>query len=236
MEETIEYLDWDSDFFGLKIGKCIYSKVIDNIDLNTKGFDLIYLFSQIRLSNYINELKDEKCLLNCSLENANVRSNIINPNIVIESFDRDIHSYNKLLSLVYESGAKSRFKIDDKFAENSFKDLYKKWLDNSLNGNLAIDTLVALYDNEIVGFLTYGSKDDITADITLTAVDSSIRGQKVATTLIERFKYIVKEKGYKFASVVTQFTNEPALNLYQKNFFKIKNITYIYHIWNNDTI
>lgn len=229
----VEYLKWDSEFFKEKIGRCNVNTYSDFLKQDRKTFDLVYVFSTERIEELEMMLKDEKCLLSCELEEDIVLEDL---DITIESFNPSKHSYEELLALVYESGIHSRFKIDTNFRSTAFKDLYKKWLDNSLSGEYALDTLVALNEGEIMGFLTFNNTDEETVSITLTAVDSKFRGKKVATGLIQAFKDHARLAGYKKASVVTQFTNEPAMHLYQKNLFKINSITYIYHIWNHDTV
>lgn len=236
MKKGAEYLEWDSEFFGQRIGRAYVNTYKEFTEIDRKDFDLVYVFSSQRIDELDWALKDEKCVLQAELKDKDSIFKNTSMDVNIVSFDPVEHSYEKLLALVYESGFKSRFKVDMNFRETGFKELYKKWLDNSLSGHFAIDTLIALYKGEIMGFLTYNGVDDTTVNITLTAVDPKFRGKKTATILIHEFKKRVQLKGYKYASVITQYSNEPAMYLYQKNLFKINTITYIYHIWNHDTI
>ncbi|MBB1140535.1 GNAT family N-acetyltransferase [Myroides sp. WP-1] len=236
MRKEVEYLEWDSDFFGHRIGRTYIDDYSNFTSLNRDDFDLVYVFSSKPIAELDWALKDEKCVLSCQLEQEEQTNLLISKDVIVESFDSDKHSYDQLLALVYESGVQSRFKKDTNFTSTGFKELYKKWLDNSLSGHFALDTLIAKYKGEVAGFLTFNDSADGTVNITLTAVHSDFRGKKIATILIREFKKRVQMKGYKRAMVVTQFTNEPAMHLYQKNLFNIYSITYIYHIWKHDTI
>ncbi|MDM1527401.1 GNAT family N-acetyltransferase [Myroides odoratimimus] len=234
--QEVEFLEWDSKFFGYKIGKLECSLDFNSEFNCKKDYDLVYLFSPSLIQEYKDYLVDQKCVLRFNCLGESIEALKFNENIVVESFDFNKHSYESLLELVFESGVQSRFKTDSKFSNEHFKSLYKKWIDNSLNKDIAIDTIVALEGEKIVGFLTYGEESYDTAKITLTAVDSSARGKKVASSLINEFKKRINVLGYTKANVVTQFDNLAAMRLYQKNGFNISKITYIYHIWNNDTI
>src|SRR5690606_2664394 len=135
-----------------------------------------------------------------------------------------------------QSGEFSRFKVDNNFSNNEYEKLYSEWLIGSINKRLATDIIVKRLDGKIVGFVTLTKKNVELADIGLVAVDSSYRGKGIGKELIFQVISLAKSQGYKKIQVVTQLDNRPANNLYKKCGFKKFSLTFIYHIWNYDTI
>lgn len=214
--QNVEFLEWDSNFFGSRIGRVEYSLSFDLKYLQKTDYHLVYLFSPFLVTEFEDYLVDQKCVLGfCFHENLTEELQY-NKDVIVESFEFNKHSYESLLELVFENGVQSRFKTDANFLDEDFKALYKKWIDNSLSKDIAIDTIVAIIEGNIVGFLTYAEESIDTAKITLTAVDSSARGKKVASSLINEFKKRINVLGYKYANVVTQYDNIAAMKLYQK--------------------
>ena len=66
---NIEKVEWDSDFFGYKVGKInVKDELNYNIDLiNFDDYKLVYLFSKFKLQNFDSILLDEKVILNLNL-------------------------------------------------------------------------------------------------------------------------------------------------------------------------
>ncbi len=65
---------------------------------------------------------------------------------------------NDLLQLAYESGNYSRFKLDKNFATEVFTDMYKLWIENSVNGQIADRIYVVEQDNKITAMVTVKEK------------------------------------------------------------------------------
>jgi len=227
--EKIEELSWDSNFFNMKIGKVIFKG--DEIAINQfKDFDLIYVFSN--KNNLPFRLMDKKIVYT-----INDLSQIqCDEYTEFDFYNPEIDNYNELLELSYQSGEYSRFKLDDKFKNDEFKKLYKEWLDNSINKKIASHILIKKQDGRIVGFCTFGEKTQGLADIGLLAVDLNYRGKGIAKNLLKSAICLSKELGFNKLQVVTQLDNIPANILYNQLGFKKETLTYIYHIWNHDTI
>ncbi len=228
MECKIEFLEWDSDFFSKKIGKVIIENSDDLNCNNLTSYDLIYVFSTAPDLNY--SLVDKKIVY--ILYDLNQIAIEDDP----EFFDETSDSYNELLSLTLQSGQYSRFKIDKNFKNNEYEKLYKEWIDGSISKKLATDIIVKRMDGKLVGFVTLTKKSNELADIGLVAVDKHYRGKGIAKDLVSKTIALAKKQGYKQIQVVTQLDNEPANILYKKCGFTQFSLTYIYHIWNHDTI
>lgn len=218
----VEYLSWDSDFFGKKIGKLNASQTLDEQVLKREsfGYDLVYLFSDCKINIDLNEV-DVKITFLKKIDFSEDQFDI-----EIENFDINKHSYNDLLELVYLSGHESRFKNDKiNFSDKLYRKLYKTWIDKSLNSP---DTLVLVSTDihGINGFITC-SVDKIDNKIGLIAVAERSQGCGIGKKLIRTVEEYLNPDSNLFVS--TQEKNVGACRFYQKNGFSINNKTYIYH-------
>lgn len=222
----IEHLEWDSAFFGRNIGKLEIkdnNKLIAQQKDNLKKYELVYIFSDQRLSQDYN-LVDIKVVFQ-----KKTTKKLVNEHIV--HFNSSLHNYEQLLKLTYQSGHDSRFLKDSFFSEKDFKNLYKTWIDKSI-ANKETQVLVYVQQYKILGFVSF--KNNIqTSTIELIAVDTNARGVGIGSKLIDAVenKLITNT----ILTVPTQETNRLACNFYSKKEFKIVNKKYIYH-YTNDTI
>lgn len=228
---TAELLKWDSSFFGYSVGK-VWLGAEDSLKNVSSEFRLTYAFSEKPVDSMAEFLVDKKATLVCD-DNAVKYTNL---EYTIESYNNTRHSYGELIELALESGVYSRFAIDKQFVNDEYKRLYTKWLENSLLKEGAIDVFVAVQENIILGFITWVRKDMDVCAIGLLAVSPHSRGKKVGKNLIDFVKGKAAEAGFSSVEVVTQLNNIPAMNLYKSTGFKLIDIKYIYHIWNDDTI
>ena len=230
---TLKKLNWDSDFFGLKIGRHDYSS--ENIgallDLMKKEeFDVVYVFSE----NPLNENMD----LNSKFEINLVDQKVVyakkphdyeqeNSEVIFTAFGEN---YEKLYELALEAGQESRFLKDPLFGRKNFEKLYAIWIKYSVNRSIAAEVLITKDDKEVTGLLTLGEKAG-RADIGLIAVDSAFRGSGLGRKLIQASEKWAIENEYEEIQVVTQKENKRACTFYESLGFKEDSITYIYHLW-----
>ena len=228
---NIVRLDWDSDFFGLEVGKLNYASdiVLDKELFQKKAlkFNLVYVFSEHIITSNFLALVDIKVVFKGKIEKTPY-----NINLNIQEFDAKIHDLDQLVQLCLESGIHSRFRLDKNFVNNEYEKLYKHWLNKSLSKELAFKTLVYFENNEVLGFVTIGVKELDTSEIGLIAVDKKARGRSIASDLISAVNEISLNLSFKYIQVVTQKNNIPAVNLYTKSGFDELSSTYIYHYWN----
>lgn len=233
--ETISLipLDWDSDFFGYKVAKLELNNSTNFSPLSQLQYRLIYVFAPKPIEQLESNLVDKKASFHTAIS---LNGKAINQGLVIEAFDEYKHSYEELINLTLESGVFSRFAIDKNFINKEYEKLYTKWITNSVDKISAIEVFVAIENSTILGMVTLTKKTDELADIGLLAVAPQARGKRVASSLIEHAKKYALNHGFKNIQVVTQLDNEPAVKLYESTGFELKELTYIYHIWNHDTI
>lgn len=222
--------DWDSDFFGIKImaidsdgsdPKIIYSEIDKLFKNNVK---CIYLFSksEIDLSQYDAILADRK------------RSYVLKETVdYLTPEPTNYHgSPESLYNLAYQAGSKSRYKIDPHFSEDKFRQLYRKWIDNSINKEFADYVLVKTYDDIPIGFITakYKARQ---LSIGLFATDSNYRNQGIGRSLLRQI-ISTAHRNQCEVEVTTQADNHIACKVYENMGFSIASETFVYHIWNSD--
>lgn len=240
-EIKIEGLSWDSDFFGYKVGRLDLQN-IQSFEENLKennfdAFKLTYIFvtpdSELlknQLSNIGAKFLDRKTEYKLDLSDIEIHK-LQNKNLSFKFLNLDDLN-NDLYNLSYEAGKNSRFKLDENFKNNEFKNLYDTWLKKSLNKEIAFESIGVYLNEKLVGFITLGNKYD-GANIGLIAVDENFQNQGIGHELLNfTFKYL-KDKRTNFLYVTTQGLSKQATGFYEKNGFKLLSQVDIYHLWQN---
>lgn len=230
---TISYLQWDSNFFGLRIGKAeIYSvediENLQSMELELKNqYDLIYIF------NYINGKVDFATLVDVKVDYAKT----VDPkeyNIHVHSYENNLCT-EQLYRLSLISGQYSRYNLDKKFPEGSYVALYRRWIEQSVCKNLADDILVYTDNSIECGMVTYRiNKGNNTARIGLVAVDDAIQGKGIGSSLVSSLENLLNKQGIDKLYVSTQEDNMKACKWYEKNGFGVDSKVEIYHWWMNE--
>ena len=230
----ITKLIWDSDFFGLRIGRVDINTQEDVMDLKLKkyelqkDFDLIYIFDNYctDLDSINVKLVDEKVLFRKKCEHKQMFS--------------EVQKYEKkkpttaLYHLAYLSGQYSRFKIDTHFIRGSFERLYKCWIENSCpRPNLNKQIFVYRAMGREKGMITIDYHTTTSAKIGLAAVDKDIQHRGIGTKILSTAEEYLYQLGIKTLEVYTQKSNKKACLWYEKNGFKVDKIVKVYHWWLN---
>lgn len=221
-------LDWDSDFFGLNIGKLVLSGEDDLLKSDIDGlvdYDLVYIFANHGQNVPVvgSNLVDCKVIYKKSISsNAEAISNVV-------AFSENKPS-SDLYKLALQSGEYSRFRLDDKMPAGSYEKLYRRWMEQSVCKAMA-DVVLCYYDDgKIIGMVTVAVKNNV-GSIGLVAVDSSCRGAGIGSALLESVDSYLFEKGVGVVEVATQLDNAKACSWYEKNGYAVDLITDIYHWW-----
>jgi dTDP-4-amino-4,6-dideoxy-D-galactose acyltransferase len=239
MIREMEYkkLDWDSSFFGILTGMITCNDRQEEVlaetlhSMKEQGFRLVYFPAAFRIENerildqYNGILADEKVTF----------VKVFGENVLPEP-DSHIISYEgpevsiDLLTLAWESGIYSRFKVDPHFKNDEYKHLYKKWIERSVSREIAKDVLVYMDGSVIGGMITLGEKNN-RGDIGLVAVAESSRGKGIGKKLMAGAENVFKKMGYTQVQVVTQGINTPAMKLYENSGYTIDERLFYYHFW-----
>lgn len=232
MKYELKRLEWDSNFFDLKIAELRINENKDKFiieKIKEFSYDLVYLFSKKEINNILN-------LNFIDLKRIYIKS--INKNNEY-SIDEKIVSYtgslnNQFLSLAQDAGSFSRFKKDKNLTRN-FNKMYETWLKKSVSREIADEVFVYMEELNIYGFVTI-KKNNQQATIGLIAVDSQKQKKGIGRKLIHAVeKWAIDQKLYKI-SVATQQQNIDACNFYSKMGFEIHDEEYIYHVWNKNPL
>lgn len=243
----ITHLPWDSEFFGFKTGKATDADVasIEFSELEQmireQQYRLVY-FMAPGLHSQQRHLQTEPFHLLMKQAGATLVDNKVvyskTANACLKSYkheqivpENSIPLPEKLQALALQAGEHSRFKTDPRFPEHLFVRMYMEWLIKSVTGEMASEVLVWLDEYRIIrGFITVKHHGGY-SDIGLIAVDESSRGQSVGSLLMKAAEASCVRAGNSSIQVVTQLDNHAACRFYEKNDFKVKDITAIYHWW-----
>lgn len=235
----LELLKWDTDFFGIKIGRIFFDstepRLMTLLDKAKKqGYRLVYVFSEENtflspdmLGSSNGRLVDRKIVYQKRVGSYDV----LNEKTIYPYTSSD--NTEKLLDLAYISGNYSRFRLDENFPMGSFERMYKEWLLKSLNGELADVVYVASDNNKISGFVTLRCGKD-SGDIGLIAVNTEQQNRGIGAKLIHACEEYLYKQSIDNLRVPTQMDNIQACRFYEKCGFAKTSVTNIYHFWVSD--
>lgn len=230
MNNLIEKLDWDSDFFGFNVGSMILSKHLTDKEwkeLAASEYRLIYLFAEQKLRkqlfytrrmNYEIVLKENEHSLYKPRENT----------VIVPTCNSNIDK-KELVDLAVQAGSYSRFKQDKALPPNSLSDLYKQWIDRAFIHE-SIEIFVFMEDGLFKGFIQFQWLED-SMRILFISVKEAFRQQGIGTKLIDFALSKASEQNISKVTVITQEKNINANKLYIKKGFTIASKPYIYHYW-----
>jgi dTDP-4-amino-4,6-dideoxy-D-galactose acyltransferase len=227
----IEQASWDTKFYGYQVGKITIEDQFTESDLallreKSKAYKVVYVFSSSPVSLLEPFIKDVKVMFEKHLSEPLI------PESDLVEFNSAIHSYDQLEAIALKTGVFSRFKLDKNFNQGEYEKLYSEWIKKSVQKIIADHIFIKLIENRIVGFISMRYTGQNMAEIELVAVADEYRGKGLARKFINHCDAFTLQSGRSTITVPTQEFNEPAMNLYLKTGFNIKNKTYTYHIWN----
>lgn len=227
----IRTLQWDSDFFGLRIGRADVQSLDDAIELALQHYDLkyqydlLYVFCKEGLSFDATgaELVDEKILYSKSCENKKENKDVM---LYMQPEPNE-----SLYRLALVSGGYSRFKLDERLPDGSYEQLYRKWIEKACP-QVGTNKQIFAYapDGIAKGMITVDYNGD-KAQIGLVAVDTDCQHQGIGTKIMSTLEYYLYHKAVTTIDVATQAANKDACRWYEKNGFVKKSVTPIYHWW-----
>lgn len=196
------------------------------------AFNLLYVFSDSTLvfpewftEKFSVQLVDEKLTYEKPLSSQTAAVSAVQ--LLPEDFVPDA----AFEALAIQSGIYSRFSIDEKFPKEKFHEMYRLWLQRSINRSFADAVLVYEQNKAVAGFITLREMSD-GAEIGLVAVDHQFRGMGIASKLLDAAEFSLSNNPKaKYMRVVTQAANNPACRLYEKAGYCVTKRQYVYHCW-----
>jgi len=234
MDNEIKYLLWDSGFFGKQIGKIDLelSNDLNNLlsDAKKSGYQLIYVFCNDNLAidaetlkHYNGKCVDRKILYEKECKTTNEQATFVSEyksNLLTKELEQ----------LAYESGNYSRFKLDENFTKEDFYKMYRIWIENSINHQIADHVYVVKENDQIKGMVTLKINKD-NGQIGLIAISPEAQGKGYGKSLISACEKKLSIFNIFKLEVPTQLENKQACRFYEKCGFQIKSAINIYHFW-----
>lgn len=242
--ESVKQLAWDSDFFGLPVGRINLTRLekestFDLLDQAKKqGLACLYFeadpndpmtVSVVEENNF--QLVDVRVVLEHPFDDrpAPIPRYPIPSNLIIGPHDDN--EMSRLQEISAQIGFTSRFHFDRKFGPVQSERLYRLWIQRACEG-FADVVLVARWQQigEAIGLITCTARNDV-AHIQLAGVHGDHRKKNVGTGLVQAALDWAKAQGVRSMQVVTQARNVPAQRLYQQMGFFTQSMTLFYHKW-----
>ena len=227
-------LQWDSEFFGLRIGRVNLQTKTDVEQLLSRHkelkqqFDLLYVFDINAVSFTADgaRLVDEKILYSKPCEPRQKHAEV--------SFYKGTTPSDNLYRLALVCGGCSRFKLDERFPKGSYERLYHRWIENACPKEGSNKQILLFKDAHDVarGMITIDYQGEL-GHIGLVAVDTEVQHQGIGSKIMSTLDGYLFERGIKTIEVPTQTANTDAVRWYEKNGFVVQSKTPIYHWWLN---
>lgn len=228
----IRTLQWDSDFFGLRIGRADILSMEDSLFLAARReelkqqFELLYVFDPNNIGFNVNgaRLVDEKILYSKPCEPRKQYDDIV--------FFKQVTPSDDLYRLALVSGGYSRFRLDERLPQGSYERLYTRWIENACPKEGTNKQILTFLDTNNIakGMITIDHKGEL-GHIGLVAVDTDAQHQGIGGKIMSTLDGYLFDLGVKTLEVPTQKANTDACRWYEKNGFTVQSRTQIYHWW-----
>jgi dTDP-4-amino-4,6-dideoxy-D-galactose acyltransferase len=233
-----EYLDWDSSFFNLRIGRIRDSRLTPEAIGPVLGWaqrediDCLYFLSPSDDAGSVSlaeghgfRLVDIRVTFSQQLSPSNAQSV---PSTSVR--DMRLGDLPTLKAIAAVSHRQSRFYYDPGFHPSSCDRLYETWIERSCEGH-ADRVLVADCEGTPAGYLSCHLGSENNAVIGLLAVAPQMRGKGLGQQLVNTSLHYFRENGMNRVDVVTQGRNCPSQSLYQSCGFRTRTVQLWYHKW-----
>jgi ribosomal protein S18 acetylase RimI-like enzyme len=242
-DAVLNYLAWDSDFFGIRIARSADGQLtpagMATLDeaCRRQKIDCLYLLvdaaetGTIRLAEDSGfRLVDVRVTLDRKLSPEKSSWQPAAPGIRLAAIT-DIAALRPIAAVNHRD---SRFYHDGNFPQKRCDELYATWIEKSCTG-YADAVLVADRGEGAIGYTSCHVKENGVGSIGLVGISDTCQGQGFGTRLIAEAVSWFKAAGVANIEVVTQGRNIAAQRLYQKNGFLTCSLQLWYHKWFHGT-
>jgi GNAT superfamily N-acetyltransferase len=239
-ESVCRFLDWDSQFFGFRIGRVVERTLsLEEMEwvsawCQRESIRCLYFEcdpgddSSVRLAERTGfQLVDVRLEFSKRMAPETVTSTWTDGLRIRQWVEADLPTLGAISETAYRD---TRFWHDLNFPRERVTALYRDWIINSCHG-FADRVFVADYDGEPVGFLTCGFDSPNARRIGLVGVSSEARGKGVGRALVEAAIDDAISRGCELLEVATQARNISAQRLYQRSGFTTCSTSLWYHLW-----
>ncbi len=234
-EGICEYLEWDSNFFGVRIARMAgHALTADHAQAvgqwcAAQRIDCLYFLARsddALTTDVARERGYQLVDIRVTFERERFDDNIVTPDIrPFVASDRPA-----LRQIARTSHNDSRFYYDSRFPRARCDELYEAWIERSCDG-WADAVLVAEHEGRLCGYISCHLTPSGAGSIGLVAVAADARGQGLGSRLVYAALNYFSSKGASRATVVTQGRNIQSQRLYQRCGFLTQSVQLWYHRW-----
>ena len=236
--ELCDFLEWDSNFFGFRIGR-VRSNILTPSQI--EQVDLWSADNKIRCLYFLADSDSSETTFLAEERGfhlVDVRITFEHP-LKVRSFASEeslrpagAHDLPELEALAYAGLSQTRFFHDRDFPTDKVKSLYALWISRDFKDPFTRVLVAVSAENNPQGFVSLRQKPgERVAQISLVGVDDRSRGKGLGQMLINGALALAVEHGASTVSVVTQGRNIAANRLYQKCGFLTRSVELWYHKW-----
>ncbi len=236
-----EFLPWDTDFFGVRIGRVTghsltaesAAQIIDWA--KNQSVDCLYFLASIddpqttRLAQAHGfQLVDIRVTFERDIRKAEVHPIPASSGAQIRAVrSEDISALEAIARGSYDV---TRFHFDARFPRDKADTLYEIWIRKSC-GDYADQVLVAEIEDQTVGYITLHLLGNAQGQIGLIGIGEQARGKGVGKSLVYASMDWLRSRNVVREQVVTQGRNIAAQRLYQSCGFQTASVQLWYHKW-----
>lgn len=227
---------FDSDLFGIRVFRTDHLTLDDDLG----GCDLLYVFTPTMLppevlAKHGGVLIDVRLVYERRFPVPVRLADTPSRGLSFATLDeRPLREgeLGRLIDLCLQSGINSRYFRDPRIPREWYRRLYRTWMLNSLNGQMAYGVMTARLHGTLQGFITMQEKAPKTTNLSLVGVAEGVRGQGIGTSLlIATLNHVVNTKRHEVVTVVTHGHNEALGRFYERQGFCLADSQYVYHCW-----
>ena len=242
----IEFLEWDSGFFGVRTGRVAppldsgpaLEGFVD--EFRNSDFDLVYAtvpLCRMELASAL--LKNAGAFLadirgTLELDLIRVPGELCDEPHGLEirhTIENDIEEVRKIAAQCYRG--LTRFYRDPSIDDARCDELYSIWAERDLL-DPGRTSLVCCSGDEVLGFCTASTAISGEAVLGLIGVSGEARGSGSGTLLLNAMAGALHSRGYLRLLAVTQLSSTAALRMYQKTGFKFRGSSFVIHMWRSE--
>jgi len=234
---AVRFLEWDSEFFGVRIASMAPAKLDDQSLLGvvdwarTEKIACLYALSDAddiatlrRLESAGARLVDIRMTFERRLDGPTPAHGA---DAIRTARESDIAALRKLAAASHTA---SRFFADGGFERARCEELYATWIEKSCRG-WADRVLVAELDGRLAGYVSCHVREGSRGEIGLVAVAPEAQGRGLGAQLVDSAVEWLAERELSRVTVVTQGSNAGAQRLYQSRGFRTSIVQLWHHLW-----
>lgn len=240
----LQYLPWDSNFFGKRIARVAVKKLTPAIMSHIERWrqenelDCLYYLAHAQdeaahrlAQEHAFRFIDVRLTLERQLGDpqAGERAPLVERVRLAKAED-----VPALRTIAGQSHRDSRFYADRRFTQARADALYEQWIANSVD-DPAVVVLVPVVDDRAVGYITCHVASDAVGQIGLLGVAEEAQGLGIGSLLVRTALNWFERQPLRNVTVVTQGRNLRAQRLYQRAGFVTGSVEIWFHRWFTDS-